>query len=65
MSGYGVYVNRQFLSKLRCLLDSANLFTDIFRDDIGDDEDYWQREQVVGVNLSIPLYQRQNTGIYL
>lgn len=66
MSGYGVYVNRQFLSEITLFTsDSANLFTDIFRDDIGDDEDYWQREQVAGVNLSIPLYQRQNTGIYL
>ena len=66
MSGFGMYTNRQFFPEITLFgSDSANLFTDIFQDDTGDDEDYWQREQVAGVNLSIPLYQRQDTGIYL
>ena len=65
MSGFGIYVNRQFFPKITLFgSDSAQLLTDIFQDETGDD-DYWQREQVAGLNVEIPLYQKQDTGLSL
>ncbi len=75
-AGYGIeseragfsaeYTNEQFYPSITLFgSDLANVFVDIFQERNEKDADYWQREQVAGVEISFPLYLSQNTDLFL
>lgn len=66
MSAFGAYVNRQFFPKIMVFgSDSAHLLPDTFEDMVGENADYWQREQIAGIEMDLPLYKKQATEFYL
>ncbi len=61
MGVFGEYVNQQFYPTVTLFgSDTANLFDEIFEDDNGNKEEYWQREQLAGIDVSFPVYRSRN-----
>ena len=62
----GIYTNSQFFPTFTLFgSDSANVFSDIFKNEQAQKKSYWQREQVAGLHVSIPIYQSHKTGLFL
>lgn len=62
MGFFGQYINQQFYPAITFFgADTANVFVDIFQDEDEEDENYWQREQVAGIDMSFPLYRSKET----
>ena len=60
------YINKQFRPTFTLYgYDTASLFVDIFEDAQGDDEDYWQRDRVVGLQIQYPIYRSLATQLSL
>jgi outer membrane protein assembly factor BamA len=61
MGFFGQYINQQFYPTVTLFgSDTANVFVDIFQEG-EEDEDYWQWEQVAGIDISFPLYRSKET----
>jgi outer membrane protein assembly factor BamA len=57
MGFFGEYMNQQFYPTITLFgADMANIFIDIFQEE-EEDKDYWQREQVAGLDINLPLYR--------
>lgn len=60
------YLNKQFYPTVRVFgYDRAKGYSNLFQDNRGEDEDYWEREQGVGGDLRIPLYRTHGADLSL
>ena len=61
---YGLYRNTQFFPAITLFAsDAANVFSDLFANAHGNAENYWQREQVAGLTVSLPVYRSQKADV--
>ncbi len=60
------YTNEQFYPTITLFgSDRADVAPDTFRDADDEEVDYWQREQMGGIEIGVPLYVSRNTELSL
>lgn len=65
LSASGIYQNTQFYPEITLFgHDVTTYLPDVFQNAEDDNDDYWQRDQVVGLRVSLPLYRSENTALY-
>lgn len=60
------YLNDQFYPTIRLFgYDRSELYSDLFRNPRGGEEDYWERQQGGGLELLIPVFRSRRSDWYL
>ncbi len=60
------YVNSQFFPSLHLFgYDYAQVYSNLFFNNYGGDEDYWERRRGGGIDLMIPLFRSRRSDLYL